>query len=128
VAVEDQRQPQAEHEFSDRGDDRVEERVEHRQPEHAVVPQILEILQADEDAGAADHGVGHRQPEAESERIGEEQAEHRRRRQQKNQADEVAVRRKTPPARAAARTGQGDAFAPDRHAGCFLAGRRRAPR
>src|SRR3546814_3280753 len=43
VPVKQQRQPQADGELQDAGDDRIEKGIEHRQPEHAVVPQPGEV-------------------------------------------------------------------------------------
>ena len=73
VLVEQQREPQAEHELDDARDDRIEERVEEREARDRVAPQVLEILEADPYAAAADLGVGEPEPRAEAERIGEEQ-------------------------------------------------------
>jgi hypothetical protein len=50
--VEQQREPQAERELRDARDDRVEQRVEQRQPRDAVADQVLEVLQADPLPGA----------------------------------------------------------------------------
>ena len=94
VLVEEQRQPEAEREFQDRGDDRVEQRVEDRQPEDGVVPEILVVLEADEDAGPADARVGEAEPDAEAERIGEEDEQQRRRRQHEQKAEEAAAFRR----------------------------------
>jgi hypothetical protein len=80
MLVEQQGQPQAQHEFQDRGDDGVENGVEHRQPEHAVVEQEAIVLEADEVASPADARIGEAEPDAEPQRIGEKaQQEHARR-------------------------------------------------
>ena len=89
--VEQDREAEAEPEFEHAGDDRVEEGVEHREPEHRVVPQPGEVLEADEDARAPDLGIGEAQPDAEAERIGQEQDQERRRRQHEPEADPVAI-------------------------------------
>ena len=91
VLVQEQRQPEAEHEFQDRGADRVEQRVEDREPEDGVVPEIFVVLQADEDAGTADAGVGEAEPDAEAERIGEEDEEQRCRRQHEAEGEETTA-------------------------------------
>src|SRR3546814_13119550 len=56
-----------------------------------VVPQPGEVLEPDEDAWPADGRVGHRQPDAEEQGIGEEHEQDRRRRQHEPEGDEVAV-------------------------------------
>ena len=91
VLVEQEREIEPDREFDDARDDRVEQRVEHREPEHRVVPQPFVVLEADELAAAADAGVGERHPDAEAERIGEEQDQERRRRQHEPDAEPVAV-------------------------------------
>ena len=91
VVVEQHRQPQPEREFPDRRDGRVEDRVGHRHPEHRIVRQRDEILQADEMAGLADRGVGDRQPEAEAERIGQEDQQQPGRRQHAQRDQECLV-------------------------------------
>ena len=91
VLVEEQRQPEAEHEFQDRGADRVEQRVEDGEPEDGVVPEIFVVLQADEDAGAADARVGEAEPDAEAQRIGEEDEQQRCRRQHEAEGEEAAA-------------------------------------
>src|SRR5262249_6804504 len=69
----------------------IEQRVEHREPEDGVAPQPLVVLDADEIAAAADPRVGERYPNAEAERIGEEQDQERRRRQHEPGAEPAAV-------------------------------------
>ena len=44
LLVEDERQPQAQHEFQDGGDERVDNRVEHRKPEHLVIHEVSIVL------------------------------------------------------------------------------------
>ena len=88
MPVEQQRQPQAEHQFEDRRDERVEEGVVDRDMEDAVVPQLLEIGEADEMALDADLGVGDREQHALDERVGDEQAEQHDRRQQQHEASQ----------------------------------------
>ena len=72
MVVEQQRQPEAEREFSEGRDRRIEHAVEHRVPPQGIGQQILEVLEADENAAPADRGVGEGEPDAEAERIGEE--------------------------------------------------------
>ena len=91
LLVQQQRQPQPEHELEDARDDRVEERVEQRQPRDRVAPQELVVLEADPLAGAADLGVGEAEPDAQAERIGQEQQQQHRRRQHEQQPERVAV-------------------------------------
>ena len=91
MAVQQQRQIEANDEFDGGGDDRIEQRVEHRQPEDRVVFQPLVILDTDEHAGAADAVVGETHPDAEKQRIGEEQDQERRGRQHEPQRQPVAV-------------------------------------
>ena len=78
VLVQQQREPQAEPELDDARDGRVEQRVEEREPRDGVAPQELEVLEADELAGAADLGVGESEPRAEAERIREEDEQQHR--------------------------------------------------
>ncbi len=54
LLVQQQREIKPDREFNDAGDGRVEKRVEDRQPERRVVPQPFVILEADENAVAAD--------------------------------------------------------------------------
>ena len=82
VVVEQQRQPEAEREFSDGRDASVEDAVEHRVPPQGILEQILEILQADKDAALADRGVGEGEPNAKAERIGKEHREQADRRRE----------------------------------------------
>ncbi len=91
VPVQQQRQIKPDREFDGAGDDRVEQRVEHREPEDRIVPQPLVVLEADENAGAADAFVGETHPDAEAQRIGQEQDQERRRRQHEPQRHPVAV-------------------------------------
>ncbi len=72
VVVEQQGQPQTEAEFSDRGNGCVEDAEEHGIPEDRVAQQVLEVLDADPHAPAADRGVGEREVDAEAKWIGQE--------------------------------------------------------
>ena len=100
VVVEQQRQPEAEREFSEGRDRGVEDAVEHRAPPQGIGPQILEILQPDEDAALADGGVGEGEPDAEAERIGEEYREQPdRRRQAHHDQERLVVEQPGQPAR-----------------------------
>ena len=69
----------------------VEERVEERQPGDRVAPQELVVLEADPLARPADLGVGEAEPEAQAERIGQEQQQQHRRGQHEEQPERVAV-------------------------------------
>src|SRR6185436_16453626 len=71
--------------------DRIEDRVEQREPRDFVAPQELVVLESDPFAAAADLRVGEAEPRAESERIREEQQQQQRRRQQEQEAEGVAV-------------------------------------
>ena len=66
-----------ERELDHAGDERVEERVPHRQPEHAVGHQELVVLDADPLARPADLGIGEAEKHAETERIGQEHQQQR---------------------------------------------------
>ena len=81
MPVEQQRQPQPERQFEDRRDEGVEAGVVDRDVEDAVVPDLDEIVEADEMARHADLGIGDRQQDAVDERIGDEQPEQDHRRQ-----------------------------------------------
>ncbi len=99
VVVEQQRQPEAEREFSEGGDGGVEHAVEHRVPPQWIGQQILEILQPDKDAAAADRGVGEGEPDAEPERIGQEhQQQPDRRRQAHGDQERLVVEQPHQPA------------------------------
>ena len=82
VVVEQQRQPEAEAEFPDRGDRRCRTRCRTPRSRRRVAQQVLEVLEADEHAAAADRGVGEGEPDAEAERIGQEHHQQADRRQQ----------------------------------------------
>lgn len=75
MVVEQQCEPEAERELSKGRDPRVDHAVEHRVPPQGIGEQILEILEADEDAFSADRRVGEGEPDAEAERIGQEHRE-----------------------------------------------------
>jgi len=78
----------------------VEHAVEHRAPPQGIGPQILEILQADEDAAPADGGVGEGEPDAKAERIGQENREQAdRRRQAHDDQERLVVEQPDDPAR-----------------------------
>src|SRR6202165_4732597 len=85
VVVQQQRQPEAEREFSKRRDGGVEHAVEHRVPPQRIGQQILEVFQPDKNPAAADGGIGERQPDAQSERVGEE---HQQQADRRRQADD----------------------------------------
>ena len=91
VLVQQQREIEADGEFDGAGDERVEQRVEDREPEDRVVPQPLVVLGADELPDAADLGVGEGEPDAEPERIGQEEDQERHRRQHEPEAEPVPV-------------------------------------
>ena len=91
VVVQQQRQPQPEREFPDRRHGRIEDRVGDRHPEDRVVHQVDEVVETDELARLADRGVGHRQPEAEAQRIGQEHHQQADRRQHAQEDQERLV-------------------------------------
>src|SRR5262249_32486845 len=91
VAVQEHRQPEAERQLEDRGDDRVDEGVANGDAENAVVPQPLEVLRSDEVPRHADLGVGHREQHALDERIGDEQPEQDPRGQQEGDREPALV-------------------------------------
>src|ERR1700694_6041700 len=100
VVVQQQRQPEAEREFSEGGDGGIEHAVKYRVPPQRIAQQILEILKADENAAAAGGGVGERQPDAEAKRIGQEhQQQADRRREEKNDKKRLVVEQPRQPAR-----------------------------
>ena len=72
VFVQQQGEPQAEGEFYDGGHRRVEHGVPDGGDEHTVGDEVLEVLQPDPVAVAADLGVGEGEPDAQAERVGEE--------------------------------------------------------
>ncbi len=91
VVVEQHRQPEAEREFTDRGDAGVQHAVEHGVPPHRIGEQILEVFQANEDAAPADRRVGEGEPDAESQRIGQEHHQQADCRRQANDDQEHLV-------------------------------------
>ena len=91
VVVQQQRQPEAEREFSEGRDRRIEDAVEHRVPPQRIGQQVLEVLEADEDAAPADRGVGEGEPDAEAQRIGQEHQQQADRRRQANDDQERLV-------------------------------------
>ena len=91
LLVQQQRQPEPQRELQDRREHRVDDRVGDREPEHRVVPQVLIVLEADEDSGPADLRIGEAEPDAEPERIGQEDEQDRRRRQQEQDAEHRPV-------------------------------------
>ena len=91
VLIQQQRQPEPEDEFQDRGDDRVEKRVEDREPEHRVLGQEDVVLEPDEHPVAADARVGEAEPDAETERIGQEADKEDGGRQHEEEAEHVPV-------------------------------------
>ena len=72
MLVEQKREPQAEPELDDAGDEGIEERVEQREPRNCVAPQITVILEADPDTAATDFGVCEAEEGAQSQRVGQE--------------------------------------------------------
>jgi hypothetical protein len=91
MLVEQQRQPHAEPELQDAGHDGVDEGVVDRQPEHRIAEQPAVVLQPDEHAAPPDGGVGHAQPDAEAQRIGEEHQQDGGRRQHEQHAEELVA-------------------------------------
>ncbi|MFK4518845.1 hypothetical protein ABIF20_006210 [Bradyrhizobium japonicum] len=83
--------PEAERELSEGRDRRIEHAVEHRAPPEGIGEQILEILKAHEDATSADRGVCEGEPDAEAERVGEEDGEQPDRRRETHRDEEWLV-------------------------------------
>ena len=78
----------------------IEHAVEHRVPPQRIGQQILEILEADENAAPADGGVGEGEPDAEAERVGEEHRQQPdRRRQAHHDQERLVVEQPDEPAR-----------------------------
>ena len=103
VLVEHQRQPQAQRELSDGGQDRVEQGVEHGQAEHRVGEQPDVVVEPDELARTADGGVGEGEPDAQAQGVGEEQDQDAQGGQQAQEDQErLAVERPREPADARA--------------------------
>src|SRR4029079_5422642 len=73
------------------GHGRVEQRVEDREPEYRIVPEVFVVFGPHKDAAPSEPRVGEREPDAEAERIGEEQNEERRGRQHEPRAEPLLV-------------------------------------
>jgi hypothetical protein len=101
--VEQHREIKSNPKFDDACDGRIEQRIEHRKPEHRIVGKPLVILQADELAILSDAGVGEGNPDAEQKRIGKEQDQECCRRHHEPQAEPIAVGDKPRPWDAAGR-------------------------
>ena len=91
VAVEEQREPEAKRELDDARHHRVEDGVEEREARDRIVPEELVVLEADPRAGAPDLGVGEAEPEAEPERIGQEDDQQQCRWQHEQHAQRIAI-------------------------------------
>jgi len=65
VAVEDEREPEAQHELEHARYGGVEQGIEQGQPRDAVADEELEVLDSDPLTGTADLGVGEAEPGAE---------------------------------------------------------------
>ena len=77
--------------FDGAGDEGIEQRIEHREPEDRIARQPLVVLDPDEFAGTSDLGVGEGNPDAEAKRIGQEEDQERHRRHHEPEAEPVAV-------------------------------------
>src|SRR5690606_22860513 len=91
MAVQYQRQPEAEPEFQDGCSDSVEDRVEDGEQENAIVPQQLVVFEADEDARPAEPGVRKGKPHAEAERVREEDEQENRSWKEKEKPQHIAA-------------------------------------
>jgi hypothetical protein len=89
--VQQEGKPEAERKFADRRDHRVEDGELDSDPKHPVLEQRDVVLPADEEARAADAGVGEAEPHAEPERIGEEDDQQPGGRQHEQEDQEPAV-------------------------------------
>src|SRR5262249_2844609 len=84
------------HQLENRGNERVDERVLERPQKDRVVQVHPEVVQANEVARPADHLVADRQPDAEDERIGdEERQDDERGREQDARKDVLALQEMT---------------------------------
>src|SRR6202042_3180236 len=90
-AIEQQREIEAQAKFERAGHDRIECRVEDREPEYLVVRERNEVGEADEAARLANRGGGHAEPEAQAKRIGKKHQQERRRRRDHEEAKNIAV-------------------------------------
>ena len=91
MLVEQQREPQAEHELGHARDYRVKKRIEHGQAEYAVGHQELVVLDADPFANATYLGIREAQPDPETQRVSQEEKQQRSRGQHEQQPEDVAV-------------------------------------
>ena len=76
--VQQQRQPETERKFQDRGDEGIDQGVEDGEPEDRIPGEKLVVFQPDEDPVPAYAGIGETEPDAEAERIGEKTDEEHR--------------------------------------------------
>ena len=80
MPVEQECQPQPEGQFEDGGNEGVEAGVPHRDMENVVVPDLDEVVHADEMPGHADSGVSHREQNAVDKGVGDKKREQHYRR------------------------------------------------
>src|SRR5690606_12120186 len=69
---------------------RVEQCVEHGEPEDAVAPEVFVIFEADEDAWSAHARVGKAQPDAETERVSQKHMQQHGRRKHEQRTEKPA--------------------------------------
>src|SRR5690606_37679852 len=91
VIIENERQPQAQRELQNGGNDRIKERVENGEPEDGVFPKQLVIVEADENAFPAYARIRERQPYAEPERIRQKDQKKGRGWQEKKQSPQISA-------------------------------------
>ena len=86
--VHDQRQGQAEHQFEDRRREGVDERVPDGLEKDRALRQVDVVLQPDKVAQTDDADVAHAVPDADDERVGDEDDEQQQRRGHQHVADD----------------------------------------
>ena len=91
MLVEEHCKPEAQHELEDTGDDRVEQRVEEGQPRNRVAPEEDVVLEADEFPRPSDLRIGESEPDAESQRICQENEQQQRGREHEERPQRVAA-------------------------------------
>jgi hypothetical protein len=89
--IEQHRQPQAEREFADGREERIDDGELDRGPEYPVAEQRIVVLPADEEPRAPDPRVGEAEPDAKPERIGQEKQQQAGRRQHEQKHQEPAI-------------------------------------
>src|SRR5438034_9733362 len=104
MVVQQQRRQHSQEQLEEGRDERVDERVLEGAQEDRVVQVHPEVVEADEGAGPSDHLVADRQPDAEDERVGDEEGQdHEGGREEHTRQDVLALEEAAEPARAADR-------------------------